>query len=121
MRYFSPEGDPNLYACPCGECDTKPTNILLEKIDDIRHEVGFPIVVNSGPRCPEYCKARGWSPTSEHTIGTAVDIKVNSSTERYAVITAALRLGSTRIGIANTFIHIGFSEYHPKEVVWVYK
>jgi hypothetical protein len=124
-HYFSPESDPKLYACSCGKCDAKPSNRLLQTLDQVRHVAGIPFVVTSGPRCSTWNNEVNGAPESEHVPRdgedcTAADIACTSSRERFLIVSAAIQEGVTRIGIANTFVHLGVSSTHTGHVIWTY-
>jgi hypothetical protein len=63
--------------------DNTPTDQILINLQTLIYEVITPIVnhfgdikITSGYRSPELCKAIGSSPTSQHTLGQAVDCEV---------------------------------------------
>jgi uncharacterized protein YcbK (DUF882 family) len=61
--------------CPhCGECKVDP--VLIESLEKLRAEIGKPILVHSGYRCPEHNAAVGGAHGSEHMEGKAADISV---------------------------------------------
>lgn len=75
MKYFT---DKELACRHCGA--VKYTDDLAKALDTFRAEVGLPVVVVSGYRCPEHNKAVGGAPRSEHVMGQAADIKVEGYT-----------------------------------------
>ena len=119
MKHFTRKGDSLLFSCPCG-CGLKPTSLLLSLLDATRTRAKVSMRVTSGPRCAAYCESRGWSTTSEHTLGTAADIYCRGSMKRKSIIQAALEAGFTRIGIGKDFIHLGYSETHTQNIIWLY-
>lgn len=69
------------FECPCGKCGDQRIAIdLVNKLSDVRHELGRPIKVTSGYRCHNYqldLAARGYETatgTSQHELGRAADI-----------------------------------------------
>ena len=121
MRYFSPEGDPALFACQCGECDwTGPKGELLLKLEEARSLAGIPFVINSGPRCPRNNLDVGGVDDSEHVHGSGADIRCDSSWARMKIVRACLAAGFDRIGVAKTFVHVGVSKSKPRPMMWVY-
>ena len=50
--------------------------MLWNFLEDVRNELGAPIIITSGYRCPELNK-EGGVPRSLHIQGRAVDIKTN--------------------------------------------
>lgn len=49
---------------------------LARFLEDVRHILGRPIMVNSAYRSPKVNEAVGSKPTSQHCLGCAADIKV---------------------------------------------
>lgn len=96
--------------------------ILVQKLDSMRVIVGFPIIINSGVRTTEHNKLVGGKKYSAHTAPCycAVDIKVKNGTQRDKLIRAAMQVGITRIGIAETFLHIDIDSSKPQHVIWTY-
>jgi uncharacterized protein YcbK (DUF882 family) len=119
-EYFSPTSDPALFACPCGGCETLPSDKLLLTLDAIRGAVGFPVAVISGPRCEAYNRAIGGAEFSEHIDGDGADIACLTSNKRYALVTAAIEMEVTRLGINENSLHIGVSESNDQDVIWDY-
>ena len=78
---------------------------LLQKLQQLRTEINRPIIVNSGFRCPQRNAQVGASPTSQHTLGKAADIRVPGMTPN-AVAQVAERIGFGGIGIYRTFVHL---------------
>lgn len=99
--------------------------VLVDKLDFIREECGFPIKVNSGVRSIAHNFEVGGSETSEHLVQVdglahAVDVSCKSSSQRYKMIIAAIKYGIRRIGIGDTFLHFGNSQGHDQDVIWTY-
>lgn len=106
-------------SCPC--CgQTNIDDFFVHWLDDVREECGFPLMINSGYRCPEHNEKIGSKVNSAHVKGLAVDISCTSSDKRFKIIEAAIRNGCTRIGIGKSFIHLDISEELPQEVFWLY-
>ena len=120
MKWFSPDTDPALFKCPCGQCDQEPTDRLLNMLDAVRDDAAVPMKVTSGPRCWHYNTIIGGAEYSGHVDGEAADIAVTTSRARSRILEAARRYGVTRIGIAKGFVHLGVSRKHDQHVTWVY-
>ena len=104
--------------CGCGLMNMQPE--ALEKMELVREDVDRPLTASSGSRCPAHNKAEGGKPLSAHLDGYALDIKTANGRERYEIVTAGLRAGFTRIGVARSFVHL---DCHPDkfpEVFWSY-
>ena len=114
MKYFKE----NEVTCKdnCGMTIKDDLKILL---DTLRENIGMPLSINSGARCPEHNKKVGASPTSSHTKGLAVDIRANSDLTKAKIIHYATKLGFNRIGIAKTFIHLDIDK-SKSPAVWDY-
>tara|TARA_E500000318_G_scaffold57917_1_gene53650 strand:+ start:292 stop:636 length:345 start_codon:yes stop_codon:yes gene_type:complete len=91
---------------------------FLEMLDVLRENCGFPFVITSGYRSIEHSIEQRKAKGGTHTQGIASDIKINDSKKRMIIVTEALRLGFTGIGIADTFIHVDIRETTP--VMWTY-
>ena len=109
-------------ACKCcGENKMDPS--FMGTLEDIREDTGFPFIVTSAYRCPEYNeKVSSTGPAGPHTTGRAIDISANSL-QKYMITEAALVYNIARIGIGKTFIHLdnlteldGF----PENRIWTY-
>lgn len=115
LNYFKPEE----LACKCGTCDLKPSQLLLDKLNQLRFLYKKPIVVTSGVRCPKQNAKAGGVMDSEHLTGEGVDIRCETSQERFQLLRLALSIFD-RVGIDARFLHLGVSTSHPPEVVWLY-
>lgn len=63
------------FECKCKVCDEQiVSEVLLEKLEQVRERYGKPISVTSGYRCPDHNKTIGGKPGSSHMSGLAVDI-----------------------------------------------
>ncbi len=104
--------------CGCGKDDVHP--LLVMALEDLREELGRPVVITSGVRCPEWNRAVGGRPNSAHLTGEAADIAVAGSAERMDLVRAALEVGFRRVGVAREFVHLDVSPTLPQDVLWVY-
>ena len=98
----------------------KMDKTFLLRLDEARERAGIPFVINSAYRTPEHNAKIGGKPNSSHLKGLAVDISVTNSRQRFIVLNALLEVGFTRIGIADTFIHVDLDSGKSKEVIWTY-
>lgn len=92
---------------------------FLAKLDEAREFSGIPFVINSAWRSPTHPESIK-NPTSSHIKGLAVDIKATDSKTRFKILEALLSVGFTRIGIANTFIHVDLDFDKTQQVIWTY-
>lgn len=98
---------------------------FVQMLDYAREKAGIPFKITSGYRTREhnnYLLANGYkaSPNSSHLKGLAADISATSSGQRYAILTALLSVGFTRIGIASNFIHVDIDPDKPQNRIWTY-
>jgi len=93
---------------------------FLAQLDRVREAAGIPLVLNCAYRSVAYERKKGRSGNSAHTRGLAVDIRCNTSANRYKIIRAALECGITRIGVGKTFVHLDSDTSLPQGVIWDY-
>lgn len=93
---------------------------FVEKLDQLREDIGLPLRINSGYRTPAHNREVGGKRNSAHRQGLAADIQCAQAKKRFLIIEAACRLGFRRIGIGKTFIHLDNSERLPGGVLWLY-
>ena len=105
-RYFSFDE----FTCKCGCGDNLMDASFIDKLDDLRHNLGFPLIVSSGYRCPDYNdKISNTGRTGPHTTGRAVDLGAGHS---YAIEILAMgyKAGFRGFGVSqkgkHRFIHL---------------
>ena len=101
------------------EIETNMNKNFLFVLDEAREFAGIPFVINSAYRSPTHPESIK-NPTSSHIKGLAVDIKATDSTTRFKIIEALISVGFTRIGIADTFIHVDLDFDKTQDVIWTY-
>ena len=96
--------------------------VLVGKLDSIREDVGFPLIINSGVRTETHNEQVGGVTQSAHTYPCycAVDVRYKTKAQQRAIIGSAKKHGITRIGIGRTFIHMDIDTTKPQNVVWYY-
>jgi len=103
------------FECKCG-CDM-PLEVyeniikLASQLQFLRDYTGRPITINSAYRCPEHNAKVGGSKTSQHLLGKAADITIQSlkPAEVYALIEDLIDMGHMLqggLGLYDTFVHI---------------
>ena len=113
MRYFK------LSDFDCQETgNNEMSEEFLEKLDDLRHECGFPFIITSGYRDPSHSVEARKAKAGTHARGIASDIRINNGSQAYAIIKHAQSMGFNGIGVAKTFIHVDTRDTTP--VVWCY-
>jgi len=93
---------------------------FLLKLDEAREYAGIPFVINSAYRSPKHNKKVGGKPNSSHIKGLAVDIRCNTSRNRFIILDALIAVGFNRIGIADSFIHVDLDLSKSDNVIWTY-
>lgn len=97
------------FKCKCGKCDPILVDeALVTWLQKIRDHFGKSVNINSGYRCAAHNADPkvGGSPTSHHVKGMAADIRVEGVTPE-EVAKYAESIGIQRIGLYDTFVHIG--------------
>ena len=97
------------FKCKCGKCDP----ILVDEdlvawLQQLRDHFGKSVNINSGYRCAAHNASPrvGGSKSSHHVKGMAADIRVEGITP-VEVARYAESIGIQRIGLYDTFVHIG--------------
>jgi uncharacterized protein YcbK (DUF882 family) len=104
----------------------KMDKTFLLKLDEARELAGIPFIINSAFRTPEHNERiykelnKPVNTNSSHLRGLAVDIKATDSRTRFLILNALIHVGFTRIGIADTFIHVDLSLDKSQQVIWIY-
>lgn len=95
---------------------------FLIKLDDLRHECGFPFIVTSGYRSPTHSieakKSKAGFKAGTHAQGIASDIRIHNGAEGFVIVSNAIAMGFKGIGVAKTFIHLDARKTMP--VIWSY-
>lgn len=116
-KYFAPsEFKRCVPSCRIEDMDGE----FLEILDRVREAAGIPLVLNCAYRSKAHEKSKGRTGNSAHTRGKAVDIRCNSNANRMKIVSAALEVGISRIGIGRNFIHIDNDESLTQGVIWHY-
>ena len=92
---------------------------FLIKLDEARDLAGIPFKINSGFRTKaQNLKVKG-SSKSSHLIGVACDISCRDSVSRQIIVNALIKVGFTRLGIADSYIHVDLDINKPN-AIWLY-
>lgn len=78
------------------------------------------LTITSACRCRKHNADEGGSETSSHLKGLAVDILCKTSRLRFLIISMAVKLGISRIGIGPNFVHLDMDIKKDQGVVWLY-
>jgi len=108
------------------------SSLLLDKLQSMRTDLGFPFVISSGYRCEDHeiekQKRLNGKPMGAHNEGLAVDILCNSA-EAYTILSNASNYGFTGIGVNQKgnynlrYIHLDILENKtnkPRPHIWSY-
>ena len=101
------------------EIEDNMSKEFLFVLDEAREFAGIPFIINSAYRSPEHPLSIK-NPNSSHIKGLAVDIKATDSVTRFKIVKALIQVGFTRIGIADTFIHVDLDLDKTQNVIWTY-
>lgn len=120
---FHPDTDPKL-VCTCGHPDCDGRSISQEHLNRLqlaRDIAGVPFVLTSGGRCPHHPDELHRTTPADHQKQQAGDIAVTGAT-RGIVVQAGLAAGCNAIGVAKTFVHLGYRPELPPGhlTMWVY-
>ena len=121
-RNFNPDDDPKLL-CTCGHADCDKRSVSqehLNRMQVVRDIVG-PLVVRSGGRCPSHPDELHRKTPADHQKGEGGDVGVSGAT-RGNVVDAGVKAGCNAIGVAKTFVHLGYRDDLPAGhiTMWVY-
>lgn len=125
MGDLSKNLDSSEVACKCGCGLNKISPMLIGRFQTMRDNYGKTLIINSGVRCESHNAKVGGSVNSEHIPnrvtgeGNALDIKMIGGRERHYLIYWAQE-SFDRVGIAQTFIHVGTGPTHEQDVTWLY-
>jgi len=82
---------------------------LMNNLDVLREHLGFPIIINSAYRSPEYNKSVGGAKNSQHLTASAADIRLNvTPSVVQKAIKKLMKDGDMKkggLGIYSTFTH----------------
>lgn len=117
LKYFSDSEFQRCQpACSVSDCD----ETALVMLDTLRERCGFPLILNSAFRSPSYEKKKGRAGTSSHCKGLAFDIRCYDTKLRFVLVSNAISVGFTRIGIAKNFVHIDCDYKKSNPCIWLY-
>lgn len=101
-------------ACKCGQrfCDGSywHATTVLDRLERLRSDIGKPLIVTSGHRCPQWNAFIGGAPHSQHKT-LAVDLAVRGH-DRQALLQAARAAGFAGFGLGRSFLHLDCRAVH---------
>ena len=122
-KNFNPNSDPKLI-CTCGhiDCDYRSVSqSTLDRLQLVRDILGHGLTVTSGGRCPNHPNEINRLTPADHQKCRGVDVAANGST-RGNIVNVGLMAGFNAIGVAKTFVHLGYRpELNEKHTtMWTY-
>lgn len=113
--------DKELNCQHCGEAGMDPA--FIEVLEKIRVDVGFPMPITSGYRCPNHPLEAKKSSPGAHAQGRAVDVAVSRS-QAFEVIKSATAHGITGLGVDQKgdgrFLHLDIAKGIARPAIWSY-
>lgn len=120
---FHPGTDPKL-RCTCGhsDCDRRSVDQeTLDRVQLVREDLGAPMVVTSGGRCPNHPNEVNKAKPGDHQLGKAVDVRYRTVLERNKLMVLAGRHGATRVAAGKNFVHMAWTPTNDRSVpTWTY-
>jgi hypothetical protein len=108
-KYISKSFRASEFRCKCRrpECDAIAMNpFFIEKLQSLRDSWGLPLIINSGSRCSYWNALLNGAPDSQHVLGLAADIHLESPEHGPKLAALAEKVGMGGIGIGLSFIHV---------------
>jgi len=95
---------------------------LTRLLTELEEHMGFELNINSGYRDPGHNTDVGGVPDSEHTYDPAegADVLCLRSATRFKMLKWLFSNRVQRIGIGQTFVHVGIATDKPQDVCWHY-
>lgn len=92
---------------------------FLTLLSEARELANIPFKINSGFRTLKHNRSLNSKDSSSHIKGLACDIHCNNSVNRQIIVSALIKVGFKRIGIAKTFIHVDL-DHDKTDSIWLY-
>lgn len=106
------------FACKCG-CGFNAISVeLVKQLQEMRDDMGGnkKVTVTSGCRCKKHNETVGGEKNSQHSLGTAADIKVESLSPKEVYDYFDAKYPSSHgLGLYSTWVHI---DVRPKRARW---
>ena len=109
------------FKCHCHQCDGGEMNeTFIDNLTRARKLAKVPFAITSGYRCKTHNVRVGGAADSAHLHGLAADIATTSSHYRFVISEALIQSGFTRLGLAESFVHVDQDPDKIPMVLWVY-
>tara|TARA_R110002020_G_scaffold67718_4_gene177629 strand:- start:1288 stop:1668 length:381 start_codon:yes stop_codon:yes gene_type:complete len=108
---FHPDTDSKLL-CTCGhpQCDKRSVNqYTLNQVQHVRVDLGLPMTITSGGRCPYHPNEVNKSKPGDHQEQWAVDVFYDTVLMRNKLMVLAGRHGATRVAAGKNFVHMAWT------------
>lgn len=107
--------------CGCGTYGKANMNLILA-LEKLRCKLNLPLIINSGYRCRKHKLEINKKSIGQHTLGTAVDIRVPKGITKKAFLIAILTVsefknGGIGVPISSNYIHV---DIRPNRSRWGY-
>ena len=102
--------------------------IILDRVQRLRHELGHPLIITSGFRSLEHPIEKKKKLPGAHTYARAIDIQI-SGERAYYLIQTALEMGFSGVGVKQSgdhskrYIHLddmSSEDQYPRPAIWSY-
>lgn len=122
-KNFNPKTDKKLL-CTCGhpKCDKRNVSQEhLNRVQKVRETVNHSLPVTSGGRCPYHPKEVHRKTPADHQNRNGVDVAAIGA-NRGNIVKAGIDSGCNAIGVAKTFVHLGYRSELPEGhiTMWIY-
>ena len=102
---------------------------MIEKLDELRFLVGFPLKITSSYRTPEHNESVGGVKDSAHLVDpvdgkySGIDISTGpiGAAGVFQLVRQCYAVGFSRIGVYSAHIHLDIEHRLPQQVMWVGK
>lgn len=107
------------FRCPCCFDVIEAAALrVAQALEPVRAVFG-PVQIQSGFRCAKHNAAVNGVTFSQHLVGLAADIAVDTDSDRFVLVKALLDFGFKRIGIAARHVHADIGAI-TGPVLWTY-
>ena len=106
------------FACRCGCGSDSISLLLVNRLQQVRDEIGAPIKITSGCRCLAHNEVEGGNAFSAHLSGHAADISCAHSNKRMTLLPVLCKFFH-RVGPKESFIHVDIDPTKDHGVLWL--
>ena len=112
--------DSSEFACACKCGFSTPDPRLVDGLQELRDDLGLPVILTCGCRCAQHNAAVGGAVRSQHVLGKAADIRVPGMTAREVYAMAAQIPAFNGFGVSDegNFCHVDVREAPAR---WCYR